>query len=93
MLVGFVAFMGPVAGFMAVRTEVLDSFAIAPLGVVHPAIAIIAIISFGRGRTCEKEKATESQRGESRFAEGRTKNGEFHKASTDCARAGFGMTS
>jgi len=42
----FVAFMGPVASFTAVRTEVLDSFAVTPFRVVDASIAVITVVGF-----------------------------------------------
>jgi hypothetical protein len=92
-LVGFATLVGPVAGFAAIWTEVLDGFAVAVFGVVDAATAVIAIVGFCRRRSGEKKKATESQGRESCFAEGRTESGDFHKASKDRAQAGFGMMS
>ena len=79
-LVGFMAFVGPVARFAAVGAEMFYGFMITRLCVGHAAIAIIPAIGLGRWRTGKEEKASECQRDKCCFAENRTESGrsKFH---------------
>jgi len=81
MLVGFVALVCPVAGFAAVWSEAFDGPAIPHFGVVHPPIAVIAVVGFRGWGTGEKKKATENEDRESGLEKRKARDGEFHKAS------------
>ena len=67
-LVGFVAFVSPVARVPAVRTEALDGFVITPVGIGDTAAAIIPVIGFGRWCAGEEQKTAESRSGEHSLA-------------------------
>jgi hypothetical protein len=59
-LVGFLAFVGPVARLSAVRAKVLDGFLIAIVGVVDPMPAVIPDIRFRSWRSGKSEDAAQS---------------------------------
>lgn len=85
----FVALVGPVASFVAIRAEVFDGFAVAPFGVMN---ALIAILSSGGGSAGEEQKTAESQCRDG-LAEKRRKrqSRKFHNSLQERARAGFGI--
>ena len=93
--IGYAALVGPVACSRTVRAEMLNSFAIAHIGVGDTPIAVIPSIGLGRRCAGEEEKAAECQSGERCLAENRAEkqSRKFHKSLQERPRAGFGMTS
>jgi len=93
-LVGFMAFVGPVARFAAVGAEMLYCLLITPLCVGHAAITIIPAIGLDGWRTAKDEKSAEHQSGYCGLAENgfKPRNCRFHKGLQERARAGVGMT-
>jgi hypothetical protein len=69
------AFVGPMTGVAAIRTEAFRSLVITPLGVVNATMAIVPIVGLGSGGAGEQKESTESDSSECGLTKGGAKNG------------------
>jgi len=94
-LVGFVAFVGPVARIAAVRAETFDRFVITPVGVGGATVAVVPVVRLGAGRAREEQEPTEGGVSQDSFAENGVEQVrvKFHEILQGRARADLGKAS